>query len=111
MELFSAVSHQLLLLRHCTMLRRIFFAHGSDEADGTRWSMMSTQLPPETLRVQWLIWVFIAWVSAAASFLVIIVIARRPRLRSQPFNFQLACRRFGHPRFHLLLVLGCHVSS
>ena len=61
-------------------------AHDSDEADGTRWSVMSTQMPPETLRVFWLIWVFVASLSAAASFVVIAVIARRPRLRSQPFN-------------------------
>ena len=61
-------------------------AHDSEEADGTRWSVMVTRMPPETMRVYWLIWMFVALLSSAASFVVIAVIARRPRLHSQPFN-------------------------
>ena len=58
----------------------------SEEADGTRWSIMRTELPPDVLRNYWHAWVVGSWVSASASLFVIGVICSRPRLRSQAFN-------------------------
>ncbi|CAE8708287.1 unnamed protein product, partial [Polarella glacialis] len=61
--------------------------HPSDPAaDGSRWASMRTTLPEEWLIRYWFAWSIVAEAAALACAVVIVIICRSPKLRSQTFN-------------------------